>query len=333
MSTTGVQNQLVAVIGLLNEIVAAGLDRDAVCELVAQRAMALTEASGAAIELVDGHEMLTHRACGSALSATGMRLPRKSSLSGRCVEMQIPLISDDTENDSQVDKAACQSVGAASLVCVPLFHQDKAIGVLAVVSREKKHFDDGHMGTLSLLASVVGSSMANATTFSQAQHESLHDPLTGLWNRRAYDQQLTLEFQRAKRYGHPLSLALFDLDGFKTLNDTQGHPAGDQALRDVAQVLRKCLRTVDSQFRIGGDEFAILLPETAAAGAKLVVARIQKQVTALGSGMGVTAGLVQAKGFSTHEQAHASADERLYKAKAAKKKSAKKKTAEKKAGR
>ncbi len=324
MSTTGVHYQLVGVIGLLNEIVSAGLDRDAMCALVAERAMTLTKATGAAVELEDGDHMVCLKACGTAAPAVGLRLPKKSTLSGRCMEMQLPLTSDDTENDPQVDAATCKRVGAASLVCVPLFHQDKAIGVLAVVSNEKKHFNDSDMGTLALLASVIGSSMANADKFSEAQHASLHDPLTGLWNRRAYDTELELEFKRAKRYKHALSIALFDLDGFKALNDSEGHPAGDQALKEVGRVLARSLRTVDKCFRIGGDEFAILLPETAAPGAKLVIKRIQAEVIALGRGISVTAGAVEAKSFKTHEKAHAAADERLYKAKAERRKITKK---------
>jgi diguanylate cyclase (GGDEF)-like protein len=282
--------------------------------------MSLTNASGAAIELVEGDEMVYHNACGSALPAVGLRFPRGRSLSGRCVEMQIPLTSDDTENDPQVDPASQKLLAAGSVVCVPLFHQDKAVGVLEVLSCEKKHFDDSHMGTLALLAGVIGSSMANADRFSQAQHESMHDPLTGLWNRRAYDRELELEFKRSKRYGHPLSLALFDLDGFKILNDTQGHPAGDRALREVAKVLGKCLRTVDKSFRIGGDEFAILLPDTSAEGTLNVVERIQQGVAKVGGGISVTAGKVEAHSFPDAEQAHAAADKSLYQAKARRKK-------------
>ena len=319
MQTTSVNHQLVAVIGLLNEIVAAGLDRDAVCELVAQRAMKLTEASGAAVELVDGDQMVYHRACGTALPVVGMRMPVKEGLSGKCVEMQIPLSSDDTGNDPEVNVTACHRVGAKSLVCVPLFHQDKAIGVLGVISSEKRHFNDSHMGTLALLASVIGSSMANADKFSAAQHESLHDPLTGLWNRRAYDRELELEFKRAKRYEHPLTLVLIDLDNFKLLNDAEGHPAGDQALKDVAAIIRKSLRNSDKCFRIGGDEFALLLPETLSDGSGPVIERIERSVIALNKGLGMTVGLADVIEFESHTQAHNTVDERLVQAKAERK--------------
>jgi diguanylate cyclase (GGDEF)-like protein len=317
--TTNVNHQLVAVIGLLNEIVAAGLDRDAVCELVAQRAMKLTEASGAAVELVDGNEMVYHRACGTALPVVGMRFPLEDGLSGKCVKMQIPLTSEDTETDSEVNVTACHRVGAKSLVCVPLFHQDKAIGVLGVISSEKRHFDDSHMGTLALLASVIGSSMANADKFLQAQHESLHDPLTGLWNRRAYERELELEFKRAKRYTHPLTLLLVDLDNFKRLNDAEGHPAGDQALKDVSAILRRSVRNSDKCFRIGGDEFAVLLPETATDGADNVVGRISHGVAALKKGIGVTVALADVAEYEASKEAHAAVDEKLVDAKAARK--------------
>jgi diguanylate cyclase (GGDEF)-like protein len=93
------------------------------------------------------------------------------------------------------------------------------------------------------------------------------DPLTGIGNRRAYDQQVLAAFAHAQRQAEPLSLVLIDLDGFKELNDSQGHPAGDSELRAVARLLTHRARRQDSVFRLGGDEFAILLPGTPAGGA------------------------------------------------------------------
>lgn len=88
-----------------------------------------------------------------------------------------------------------------------------------------------------------------------------HDVLTGLLNRRAFFEAGEAEFDRSRRYGHPLAVAFLDLDDFKRLNDSQGHEAGDQALKAVAAALSGALRTSDRLARLGGDEFAVLLPE------------------------------------------------------------------------
>src|SRR5262249_8565053 len=88
------------------------------------------------------------------------------------------------------------------------------------------------------------------------------DPLTGLYNRRLFQETFEKELNRAKRYSHPLSLVMLDLHRFKEVNDRHGHPRGDDVLRAVAATLRKSLRTSDSAFRLGGDEFALILPQT-----------------------------------------------------------------------
>jgi GGDEF domain-containing protein len=207
--------QLFKVIDVLNQVVAAGLDRDAVCELIVERATELTNASGAVVELAVGDEMVYHRASGSARNNVGMRLSRNSSMSGLCVEMGVPLKSDDTQSDSRVNAEACRRVGAASMVCVPLFDGTRAIGVLKVVGATPFAFSDAHINTLALLANIIGTTMANAERFSDAQHDRYHDPLTGIRNRRAYDSELAREFSRAARYQKPLTLAMLDLDGFK----------------------------------------------------------------------------------------------------------------------
>jgi len=103
------------------------------------------------------------------------------------------------------------------------------------------------------------------------------DPLTGLFNRRKFDETLNQEVSRALRYG-PLSLAVIDLDYFKSVNDQYGHQAGDDALKAVAKVLRTSCRTTDTCARVGGDEFAIILPHSDANAAEVVRRRIQYQI-------------------------------------------------------
>ncbi|HUE42640.1 MAG TPA: diguanylate cyclase [Candidatus Sulfotelmatobacter sp.] len=111
------------------------------------------------------------------------------------------------------------------------------------------------------------------------QVNAVTDPLTGLYNRRLFGEGFEKELNRARRYGLPLGLVMLDLHRFKEVNDKHGHPAGDEVLRAAATTLKKALRTSDSAFRIGGDEFAVLLPQTDADQALALSRRIETVFT------------------------------------------------------
>jgi diguanylate cyclase (GGDEF)-like protein len=123
---------------------------------------------------------------------------------------------------------------------------------------------------------------------------SITDDLTGLYNSRHFFKQLEAEIERTNRYGHPLSLLMIDLDDFKQYNDTYGHIAGDRFLENVGKILRKSLRKTDSAYRYGGEEFAVILPESAGEEALHFADRIRQAFESLassaqpGQGMGVT---------------------------------------------
>jgi diguanylate cyclase (GGDEF)-like protein len=104
------------------------------------------------------------------------------------------------------------------------------------------------------------------------------DPLTGIANSRAFLELADVELERARRYGHPCTLAYMDLDNFKLVNDTLGHQAGDRLLQSVALALRSHCRKVDLVARMGGDEFAVLLPETDGAGSEAFSKKIQQAI-------------------------------------------------------
>jgi diguanylate cyclase (GGDEF)-like protein len=101
------------------------------------------------------------------------------------------------------------------------------------------------------------------------------DPLTGLANRRGFDQAMAMEVERSSRFKTPLTLCIMDLDNFKTVNDTHGHPCGDDVLRAIASILQAKMRMIDTAARIGGEEFALLLPGTGQARALNLLQRIQ----------------------------------------------------------
>jgi diguanylate cyclase (GGDEF)-like protein/putative nucleotidyltransferase with HDIG domain len=135
---------------------------------------------------------------------------------------------------------------------------------------------------------------ARAAEFESLARMASTDPLTGLRNHRAFHEDLTRELQRASRGPTPLSLVMLDLDDLKTVNDALGHQAGDERLRALADALRSIHRAGDSAFRIGGDEFAVVLTATRSWGALEFVQRLAVELEASGHGATVTAGIAEA---------------------------------------
>lgn len=306
---------LIAIIAMQNEIARSSIGFENVMQVVAERAMVLTGATGAVVELVDEDAMLYRAACGSVAGFAGFRIPQEGSLAGLCVRERRALHAADTASDDRVDRAACARVGAASMVCVPLFYLGDAAGVLKVVASRAHAFDAATQTVLALLADVIAASMHNAREYDAAVTMSLEDGLTGLLNRRAFDRQLAQAISHSTRHRRALSVAMFDLDGLKAANDTLGHAAGDAILREAGRLLRETFRTEDVSFRLGGDEFAAILPETAEDSAVLAVVRYCQRVASarLGDGsVGVSAGVAELRTGETAEALVERADAALY---------------------
>jgi diguanylate cyclase (GGDEF)-like protein len=128
------------------------------------------------------------------------------------------------------------------------------------------------------LERAVHYALKMSAAMAQLREQADHDELTGVLNRREFDRRLNEEWQRSIRFQRPLSLVMMDLDRFKLINDTHGHPVGDQVLRHVAQLMGSQIRQVDSLARMGGDEFALLMVETDRIGAQAVVARLRSAI-------------------------------------------------------
>ncbi|UCV23668.1 putative bifunctional diguanylate cyclase/phosphodiesterase [Ferribacterium limneticum] len=131
---------------------------------------------------------------------------------------------------------------------------------------------------LAVMVMVVGSSKALSRTLLELEYYSTHDPLTGLYNRRYFNDILDYEIGRSERHQHQFSILMLDLDDFKDVNDTYGHPCGDSVLIQVAETMRSLMRTGDLATRIGGDEFAVILVETGVDGAMVVAEKLRTEL-------------------------------------------------------
>ncbi len=166
-------------------------------------------------------------------------------------------------------KLECQSLGL-----LPLEMRDQLLGVMAFGIPEIYPKAE----ILAIFARQAAMTIENAQLFSKVEEMALRDTLTGLYNRRYFQQILDYELNRAKRYRQPLSLIFIDLDHFKDINDQFGHSVGDQFLRQIAIKLSTLFRTTDLVARYAGDEFIAILPTTHHEGAMILARRILEQL-------------------------------------------------------
>ena len=175
-----------------------------------------------------------------------------------------------------------QAAGAVhEALGVPLVGRNGRIGWLGVFSRDPSvRFGDDDVRRLEELAERVAPAIENARRFREARQLADLDSLTGLHNRRYFYETLGREVDRAQRYQRQLSLVMVDVDGFKEINDRIGHLAGDGVLAEIADRIRQVVRSADIPCRVGGDEFAVIVPEAEMGQARQLVGRIQRAVSA-----------------------------------------------------
>jgi diguanylate cyclase (GGDEF)-like protein len=250
----------------LGEAVASNLDRDALLELVVRTA-------------VDGVGADAGRAC-VRLNGTGALDERSRVGNVHVVESALQTVEADALSSGSPREA---TVGETSAIAHPLRGAEALHDVVGVVSvaRRGRPFTPGDRELFSYLAGQVARSMENVELHETTARRSVTDELTGLSNRRAFDDALNAEIERSKRFGADLGLVLIDLDDFKHVNDTYGHPQGDVVLREVARVLRESSREVDHPARYGGEELAAVLPGTDLEGAFNRAERIRELIAQL----------------------------------------------------
>ncbi len=162
-----------------------------------------------------------------------------------------------------------------SEIAVPLLKDEHVLGVLNVEAEYSALLDENDVKLLNALAGSIAVAIDNAHLHAEVKRIAMTDVISGLANRRAFDEILVAEMTRASRYSQPISLIILDLDSFKEYNDKWGHPAGDVRLREIADLLRANVREPDVAARYGGEEFAVILPNTGKSGAIRLAERLR----------------------------------------------------------
>jgi diguanylate cyclase (GGDEF)-like protein len=174
-------------------------------------------------------------------------------------------------------------LGGASALAAPLGAPEEGGRVVGIVSvaRQDEPFTAGERELFSYLTNQAAVSVENVDLHETVTRQAVTDELTGLFNHRRFQEVMTAEVERARRYHHELGLIMLDIDNFKQVNDTYGHLQGDMVLREVARVLRQSSRDVDEPARYGGEEMAVALPQTDLEGAFQFAERVRRRIEAL----------------------------------------------------
>ena len=250
-------------------------------------------------------------------------------VSGQVIDSGVPVIVTDLRREGRTPAPPERKYKSNSFISYPIIIGNRKVGVLNVTDKSGgRTFDEVDLSLLEIIGPQVALALERAEWQERAtefQLMSITDPLTALPNRRYLEERLMEELNRSRRYEFPMSFLMIDIDDFKAYNDKNGHQAGDLALQITAQCLKGALRSADVASRYGGEEFCILLPQTAMAEAGAIADRIRQRVSTTHFPHGKTQPLgrvtvsIGVSTFSemvnTSENIIAAADRALYQAK------------------
>jgi len=227
--------------------------------------------------------LVIRAASGLRRTHQGLVLPAGKGLHGHVYKAATPLLVPDMHADPRVYR---NEASIRSGIYAPLTVHGRTIGVLSAHRRKPDAFTRADLDLLTIVARHLAGAVEVANLHERVKTLASVDPLTGLANRRTFLDRLTVEITRLRRTGGILSVAFLDLDGFKAINDTYGHAAGDGMLVAAARHLVRHVRASDLVARVGGDEFTLLFPDTPGTRAEAVLERLGITSVAVPDGRG-----------------------------------------------
>ncbi|HYG99689.1 MAG TPA: sensor domain-containing diguanylate cyclase [Terriglobales bacterium] len=245
------------------------------CDLILQS----FSADHVAVLLREGDDLVFRSHAGRLTPKLGVgdRLPSTPGVCTQALAANAPVVVDDVTATANYVPGFTET---RSELVLPLISFGHAIGVLTLESAEPHHFRKADVGPMESVADICAAAIQNANYFDQVRQLAYRDGLTGVFNRRHFEARILDEVERARRYNLVLSVLMVDIDGFKKLNDEFGHLLGDEVLKQVSTMFLHQTRKSDVVCRYGGDEFAVLLPETSGRKAAAVAEKLRAKVSA-----------------------------------------------------
>ena len=265
--------KFMSAIQTVTKAVTSSLDVKVIFETVVNGLKQLFGYSHISIYILNDEYLELGAQVGYPLEEVIYKIHISQGVSGRAVKTKEIQFIRDTSKEPSFLRA---DPTVSSEICVPLIKDNKVVGMFNVEGDADHMLTDNDLNLLSTLAGPIALALDNARLHAQVTKMALTDAVTGLSSRHVFGQTLSVEIERSKRLNLQLSLIMFDLDSFKDYNDTWGHPAGDVRLRATADLIRANLRKYDVAARFGGDEFAIIMPNTDKAGAIEFAQRLQR---------------------------------------------------------
>jgi diguanylate cyclase (GGDEF)-like protein len=275
---------------------------DEVLDQITARAQTAVGGKEFALLLADGRDMRADRHSGIPAASLAALESWAQAQRETLIERGTVVIDDLGTDAALAGLPVEERIPLGSLCAAPLVFRDELLGVLAALAHGSTVFLPGEDAALSAYAAHAAIALSNARLVERLERQAAEDPLTGLANQRAFHRNCAAEVSRAQRTGGAVSIVMLDLDHFKAINDEHGHPYGDQVLVKVAAALRTSIRAHDTAARLGGEEFAILLPDAAAHDAHEVAERARDaiaQIDVAGGALTCSAGVATTSGGET----------------------------------
>ncbi|MEP6909646.1 MAG: diguanylate cyclase [Actinomycetota bacterium] len=239
-------------------------------------------------------------------------LEDESSGATTCFISKKPLFISDVRGHEEISQRVVQTTGAVSMHFEPVLRNDETVAVLVVGWNHEVDEAGRVAASMRMLAAETAMALERSDLLARLEANARTDDLTGLLNRRAWEEQLPREMARSRRQSDPLCVAMLDLDFFKNYNDERGHQSGDRLLKQAGAAWVAELRASDTLARYGGEEFTVALPGCNLANAKDIVERLRE---AMPAGQTVSAGVACWNGRESAEELVGRADAALYEAK------------------